>query len=93
MQAAVDILDDEIDGIGRQALIAEEDIENAVVGMHRGGVVEMPLVAFVESGAEGQQRISREHDGNRHADGPEQHAERAWADHLLAQAPGLPLDL
>ena len=52
MQIAVDVLDDKIDRVGRQALIAEEDVEYAVVGVHRGAVIEMTLIAAVERRAE-----------------------------------------
>ena len=86
MQAAVDVLDNEIDGVRRQALVAEEDVEHTFVGVHRGGVVEMAVIAPVEGGAERDESIGAKHDPDGNADGPEQHAERARAHHGLAAA-------
>ena len=86
MQLAVDVLDDQVDSIGRQTLIAEEDVEHAVVGVHGGTVVEVPLIAPIEGGAERQQRIGDEHDADGDADRPEQHAERARPHDFLSRS-------
>src|SRR5262249_19044519 len=84
VQAAVDILYDEIDGIGRQASVREENIEHALVGMDRCRLIEMAVITAIERGAERDQSVSREHDGDRDANGLEQHAEAARLHLFLA---------
>ena len=84
VQRPVDVLDDEIDRVRRQGLVAEEDVEHALVGVHRRGVVEMPVIAPIEGRAERDDGIDAKHDADGHADGLQQHAERARAHHCLA---------
>ena len=86
VQGPVHILDDEIDRIRRQAFVAEEDVEHALVGVHRRCVVEMAVVAPVEGRAERDDGIDAKHDADGNADRPEQHAERARAHHFLPPA-------
>ncbi len=86
-QTAIDILDDEIDGIGRQAPGTEEDIEHAFIGVHRSGVLEVTVIAPVKIGAERQQCIGRQDQSDRQADGLKQHADRARLDHFHPPPP------
>ncbi len=83
MQGAVDVLDHEVDRVRRQGLATEEDVEHALVGMDRRGVVEVAVIAAVERRAEREQRIGDQHEADRDADRPEQHAERAWTNHFV----------
>jgi hypothetical protein len=46
----------------------------------------VPVIAAIEGGAERDQCIDDQHDADRKADRPEQHAERAGADHFFPRA-------
>ena len=93
VQGAVDVLHHEVDGIRRQVRSAEQDIEDAVVGVHRQAVIEMPLIAPPEGGAERKERVGGKHERERDADRLEQRAERAFLDDLLAASAACPLGL
>src|SRR5262249_34335007 len=59
MKRAVHVLDHEVHWICRQIRGAEQNIEHAIVGMNRGRVIELTLVAPPERGAEREQGVSR----------------------------------